>query len=83
MSDVAGNAALLVEPGSKEELAEAIESVVRGDRGLGERLALGKQIAAGYTWEKSAAIHTSVYEWAASGATPRSTGSSDPRAAGR
>jgi glycosyltransferase involved in cell wall biosynthesis len=65
MAEVAGDAAVLVTPGSVPELADALEEVVSGRGDLEGRRRLGLEVAAAHTWEASAAHHVSAYRWAA------------------
>jgi glycosyltransferase involved in cell wall biosynthesis len=60
MAEVAGGAALLVDPGSVTELAEALESALAGGR-HGERREEGLRVAAARTWETSVAEHVQAY----------------------
>jgi glycosyltransferase involved in cell wall biosynthesis len=64
MADMAGGAALLVEPGSARELAEALESALREGR-QNERRELGFHQASVRTWESSVAEHLRAYHLAA------------------
>ncbi|HET6795118.1 MAG TPA: glycosyltransferase family 1 protein [Acidimicrobiales bacterium] len=64
MEEVAGPAALLVPPGDAGALAGALDMLVRGDAGLASRRSRGLALAAGYTWEASAAGHMRAYRTA-------------------
>jgi glycosyltransferase involved in cell wall biosynthesis len=66
MAELAGDAAVLVPPGSAAELAGALEAVLSGaDRPACEdRRHLGLEVAAGCTWEASAAAHVDAYRLA-------------------
>jgi glycosyltransferase involved in cell wall biosynthesis len=64
MAEMAGGAALLVEPGSVGELADALDSALREGR-QSERRALGLRVASAYTWESSVAEHLRAYRVAA------------------
>jgi glycosyltransferase involved in cell wall biosynthesis len=65
MAGVAGDAALLVPPGDVDELAGAIDTLLRGDPGVGERRRAGLTRVAGFTWANSAALHADAYRLAA------------------
>jgi glycosyltransferase involved in cell wall biosynthesis len=61
LPEVAGGAALLVDPASDEEIAAALERL-SNDAGLREKLAvLGKKRAAGFNWAKAVARTVDVY----------------------
>lgn len=63
--EVAGEAAILVDPLDTDAIAGAIERVLE-DRGLAESLgAAGRVRAASFTWERSAELVASVYAEAA------------------
>jgi glycosyltransferase involved in cell wall biosynthesis len=66
MEEVAGSSALLVAPGDRESLSDALDLLLGGDDGPGvaERRALGLEIAARHTWESSAATHAEAYRTA-------------------
>ena len=66
MEEVAGGAALLVDPGDVDGLAGALDMLVRGDAGLAARRQRGLAVAARHTWEASASAHVAVYRDAAS-----------------
>ncbi|MGH9069205.1 MAG: glycosyltransferase family 4 protein [Acidimicrobiales bacterium] len=61
MEELAGGAALLVEPGDVDGLAGALDMLVRGDSGLEVRRARGLAVASRYTWTASAAGHVGAY----------------------
>ena len=64
-AEVAGDAAILVDPLDVDAIAEAIERVV-GDAALAATLAeKGRRRAATFTWERSAALTFEVYQEAA------------------
>jgi glycosyltransferase involved in cell wall biosynthesis len=65
MARALGGAALLVEPGSVDPLADAIETLLAGDPSAGERRRAGLAKVAGLTWEASAALHVGAYRIAA------------------
>lgn len=69
MADVAGDAATLVPPGDVEALAAALAALVAGDPAQPGRRERGLAIAAGHSWEASAAAHEEVYRAVA--ASPR------------
>ena len=66
MAEMAEGAALLVEPGSVTELAEALESAL-GEGRTSARRDLGIRVAAARTWEASVAEHVRAYDLAAAG----------------
>ncbi|MGH9181704.1 MAG: glycosyltransferase family 4 protein [Acidimicrobiales bacterium] len=61
MEEVAGDAALLVPPGDIAALAEALETTLAGGPEVDRRSRRGIEVAAGFTWEASAAAHAAVY----------------------
>ncbi len=65
MAELSQGAAVLVAPGSVAELAEALDEVLEGGEAGDRRRRLGLEVAAGHTWEASAAGHVSAYRWAA------------------
>jgi glycosyltransferase involved in cell wall biosynthesis len=69
MEEVAGDAAVLVEPGNTPALAEAIDAQLAGASGDGparaERRRRGLSIVASHTWEQSAGRHLEAYRHAA------------------
>jgi glycosyltransferase involved in cell wall biosynthesis len=71
MEEVAGDAAVLVDPGDVAGLAEALDTVLaeRGadDPGRDGRRRRGLDVAAGHTWAASAARHVEAYRLAARG----------------
>ena len=70
MEEVAGASAVLVTPGDVDELAGALDAVLRGagdDRAASERRALGFGIVERHTWERSTDLHVSAYRLAYSG----------------
>ena len=66
MAEMAEGAALLVEPGSVTELAEALESAL-GEGRTSARRDLGIRVAAARTWEASLAEHVRAYDLAVAG----------------
>ncbi len=69
MEEVAGAAAVLVDPGDVDGLAEALDAVLAGrgadDPGREERRRRGLAAAAAHTWSASAARHVEAYRLAA------------------
>jgi glycosyltransferase involved in cell wall biosynthesis len=62
LEEVAGGAALLVEPGNVHELAEALQTVL-DDPDCAERLrVLGPKRAAQFTWDRTVDLHLDAYE---------------------
>ena len=61
MSDVVGDAALLVPSGDPDALAGALESCLDDEAQRRHRRELGLSVAARHTWETSAAAHAGVY----------------------
>jgi glycosyltransferase involved in cell wall biosynthesis len=61
MAEVTGDAALLVPPGDEAALAEALQALLDGDADGERRRRRGLELAAGYTWDASAAGHVEVY----------------------
>jgi len=68
MEEVAGPSALLVPPGARGALADALDAALTGPAGpeAAERRARGLEIARGHTWEASATLHAAAYRTAAS-----------------
>ena len=65
MAGVLGDAALLVPPGDVDGLAGAIDALLRGDPGVGERRRAGLTRVAGFSWANSASLHANAYRLAA------------------
>jgi glycosyltransferase involved in cell wall biosynthesis len=63
MEEIAGQAALLVQPGNLDELCSAMEAVLDdADQTAGRtRRDLGLTVAASYTWARTAEVHAGVY----------------------
>jgi len=72
MAEVARDAALLVEPSSPVELAEAIDAVLDGGEEVERRSRSGRTTAATYTWQRCAEGHVEAYCTAARSRTGRS-----------
>ncbi len=78
MEEVAGSAALLVDPGDTAALADVLD-VVLSERGTGDpdrddRRRRGLAVAAAHTWSASAAAHVRAYRLAARGGRRRARG---------
>jgi glycosyltransferase involved in cell wall biosynthesis len=71
MAEVVDDAAILVTPCDVGELADALETTVRGGPEVDRRRRRGISVAAAYTWEASAAAHLEVYRTVADGAAAR------------
>ncbi|HEX2064002.1 MAG TPA: glycosyltransferase, partial [Acidimicrobiales bacterium] len=67
MEEVAGGAAVLVEPGDADGLAGVLDMLVRGDAGVDARRQRGLAVAARHTWESCAGAHVAVYRSVARG----------------
>jgi glycosyltransferase involved in cell wall biosynthesis len=66
LPDLTGDAAVLVPKGDAYALANALDAVL-GDPGIRRRLSeAGPPVAAGYTWERTAALTVAVYRQALS-----------------
>ena len=63
MEEIAGGAALLVQPGNLDELCSAMESILDRTDETAERTRrdLGLALAATYTWARTAEVHAGVY----------------------
>jgi glycosyltransferase involved in cell wall biosynthesis len=61
MAEVTGDAALLVPPGDPAALAGALETALAAGPEVDARRRLGFDLAAGYTWPRSAGSHVDVY----------------------
>jgi len=61
LPEVAGNAAMLVNPGSVEEIAAGIEALWTDEARRQELMARGRRQAAGFTWERAARETAGVY----------------------
>jgi glycosyltransferase involved in cell wall biosynthesis len=73
MSEITGDAALLVEPSDVDGLADALSTLISGGEEVARRRRHGIERAAGYTWELSAARHVEAYRLAAGLASSRFT----------
>ena len=65
MEEMAGGAALLVDPGDVDGMAGVLDMLVRGDAGLDARRQRGLTVASRHTWEASGRAHVEVYRAAA------------------
>jgi glycosyltransferase involved in cell wall biosynthesis len=65
MAEVAGDAALLVEPGDVTGLAAALDALAAGDPGQAARRRSGLERAGRHTWKASADAHVVAYREAA------------------
>ncbi|MGH9046792.1 MAG: glycosyltransferase family 4 protein, partial [Acidimicrobiales bacterium] len=65
MAELAGGAALLVEPGDVDSLADALFQLLDGDPALEARRQAGFERVAPLTWERSAELHVEAYRIAA------------------
>ena len=75
MEEVAGPAAVLVEPGDRAGLADALDAMLDGGGSEGDasgvdRRRRGFDIVAGHTWEASARRHMAAYRFAAGDPAP-------------
>ena len=61
MEEVALGSALLVTPGNVDELAGALDATLSGGPEVERRRRQGLEVAAGHTWEESAAAHAELY----------------------
>ncbi|MBV8981545.1 MAG: glycosyltransferase family 4 protein [Acidimicrobiia bacterium] len=61
MAEVTGDAAVLIPPGDVGALAEALDALVGGGPEVDRLRRRGPEVAAGYTWDASAAAHAEVY----------------------
>jgi glycosyltransferase involved in cell wall biosynthesis len=64
MSEVTGDAALLVAPSDVDGLADALATLVAGGQDVARHRRQGIERAASYTWELSAARHLEAYRLA-------------------
>jgi glycosyltransferase involved in cell wall biosynthesis len=72
MSEITGDAALLVAPSDVDGLAEALSTLLSGGEEVARRRQRGIERASGYTWELSAARHLEAYRLAVELASSRS-----------
>src|SRR5664279_1448837 len=75
MEEVAGPAAVLVEPGDRAGLADALDAMLDGGGSEGDasgvdRRRRGFDIVAGHTWEASARRHMAAYRFASGDPAP-------------
>jgi glycosyltransferase involved in cell wall biosynthesis len=61
LPEVAGDAALLIEPGDAEALAAAVAKLVGDPAARQAAAARGRARAAGFTWERCAALTAAAY----------------------
>lgn len=61
MAEVSGDAAVLIPPRDVDALAQALEALVAAGPEVGRLRRRGPEVAAGYTWDASAAAHVEVY----------------------
>jgi glycosyltransferase involved in cell wall biosynthesis len=73
MREVAGGAALLVDPCEPEAIASAMLHVIDDDALRSRLEAAGRERATCFTWERSAQLHTILYRAAAGGTAPAVT----------
>jgi len=64
MADVVDDAAVLVPAGDDDALADALASVVAGGAAVDRQRARGPEVAAPYTWARSAERHVEAYRLA-------------------
>lgn len=64
MAGVIGDAALLVPPGDVDALADALDTLLKGDPQLEVRRQAGLVRISGLTWEHSATLHAQAYRTA-------------------
>jgi glycosyltransferase involved in cell wall biosynthesis len=62
LPEICGDAAMLVDPGNDEELAEAIEILASDETRRVSMAARGRQYAAGFRWEDAVRKTTEVYK---------------------
>jgi hypothetical protein len=75
MEEVAGPAAVLVEPGDRAGLADALDAMLdgvgsQGDSSGVDRRRRGFDIVADHTWEASARRHMAAYRFASGDPAP-------------
>jgi glycosyltransferase involved in cell wall biosynthesis len=61
MEEVALGSALLVPPGDVDRLAQALDATLSGGSEVEQRRRHGLEVAAGHTWQESAAAHAHLY----------------------
>ena len=54
MEEISAGAALYFDPAAVEDIAEKLMRIYKDERGRGELIEKGKEIAANYTWQKTA-----------------------------
>ena len=67
LPEVAGDAALLFDPGDTAAIAAALERLLADDAEVARLRAAGPERAAGFTWERSADLTLAAYERALAG----------------
>ena len=70
LPEVAGDAALLFDPGAPASIAAAIETLLTDRAAAGRLRAAGRRRAARFTWERTAELTLAAYERALRGAAP-------------
>jgi len=65
MAELSGDAAWLVMPGDVGQLAGAMEAALADDADVRRHRSAGVEVAASYTWARSAEGHMAAYRWAA------------------
>lgn len=67
LREVAGEAALFPNPASSDEIAQAVETLLRDEETRRKMAVLGKERAAGFTWERTARLTYDSYMEVVSG----------------
>lgn len=80
MREIAGGAALLVDPQEPGAIAAAMLRLIESPTLQAELAAAGRARAAGFTWQESARRHAAVYLAAVGVAAPRLAGAAPPAA---
>jgi glycosyltransferase involved in cell wall biosynthesis len=62
MPEVAGDAAILVNPNSVEEMVAAISRLIRDKVLRNELITKGKERSAGYSWDSACGQYLKLYE---------------------
>jgi glycosyltransferase involved in cell wall biosynthesis len=71
MAELSGDAALLIPPGRVDALSDALDAALTPGPQVDDRRRRGFEVAAAYSWDRSAAGHLEAYRWAAAGARGR------------